>query len=245
MVTRSPGCCAVVELRQYTTHAGERDALIDLFDRELVETQEAVGMHVIGQFRDLDAPDRFVWLRGFPDMDSRATSLSAFYGGPVWAAHRQAANATMVDSDDVLLLQAGDLRSGVAHPPPSRSDVDPEPSLVEVSVYSLSRVDEGGSFAAFYVERIAPLLGAAGAPPIAWFVTLDVENNFPALPVRTGDNVLVSIARFRGEDDYGDHVRRLRATTAWGEELEATLATRLSGPVQRVRLVPTPRSQLR
>jgi hypothetical protein len=134
----------------------------------------------------------------------------------------------------------------MAHPPPSRSGVDPEHSLVEVSVYSLSLAEEDrGSFAAFYVERIAPLSAAAGAPPIAWFVTLDAENNFPALPVRTGDNVLVSIARFRSEEDYGDHVRRLRATTAWGEEVEPTLATQLSGPVQRLRLVPTPRSRLR
>jgi hypothetical protein len=24
-------------------------------------------MEVIGQFRDLDRPERFVWMRGFPD----------------------------------------------------------------------------------------------------------------------------------------------------------------------------------
>jgi hypothetical protein len=30
-----------------------------------VETQEAVGANVIGTFRDLDDPDRFVSLRGF------------------------------------------------------------------------------------------------------------------------------------------------------------------------------------
>src|SRR5688572_27147018 len=96
----------IVELRQYTLHAGRRDALIALFDREFVETQEATGMKVIGQFRDLDNPDRFVWLRGFRDMESRATGLAAFYSGPVWQANREAANVTMVDSDNVLLLRA-------------------------------------------------------------------------------------------------------------------------------------------
>ena len=40
--------------------------------REFVESQENCGMTVIGQFRDLDDPDRFVWLRGFPDMAQRA-----------------------------------------------------------------------------------------------------------------------------------------------------------------------------
>src|SRR5882724_4235763 len=76
-------CCLIVELRQYTLHPGKRDVLIDLFDREFVESQEALGMKVIGQFRNLDNPNRFVWLRGFQDMPSRAQALKDFYGGPV------------------------------------------------------------------------------------------------------------------------------------------------------------------
>jgi hypothetical protein len=99
--------CPVVELRQYTLHPGQRDVLISLFDREFVESQEAVGMTVLGQFRDLDDPDRFVWLRGFDDMPHRAEALGRFYGGPIWKAHREQANATMIDSDDVLLLRPG------------------------------------------------------------------------------------------------------------------------------------------
>ncbi|PYL74556.1 MAG: hypothetical protein DMF26_10535, partial [Verrucomicrobia bacterium] len=51
-------CCPIVELRQYTLHPGKRDVLIDLFDREFVESQEALGMKIIGQFRDLDNPNR-------------------------------------------------------------------------------------------------------------------------------------------------------------------------------------------
>src|SRR6266700_2591120 len=65
-------CCPIVELRQYTLHPGKRDAFIDLFDRQFIETQEAVGVRVIGQFRDVDDPNRFVWLRGFRDMPSGA-----------------------------------------------------------------------------------------------------------------------------------------------------------------------------
>jgi hypothetical protein len=65
----------VVELRQYTLHPGRRDVLIDLFDREFVETQEAARMAVLGQFRDLDDSDRFVWLRGFDDMRRRAPAF--------------------------------------------------------------------------------------------------------------------------------------------------------------------------
>src|SRR5207249_8895723 len=105
-------CCPIVKPRQYTLRPGKRDVLIDLFDREFVESQEALGMKVIGQFRDLDNPNRFVWLRGFRDMPSRAQALKDFYGGPVWKAHHEAANATMIDSDNVLLLHPATPTSG-------------------------------------------------------------------------------------------------------------------------------------
>ena len=109
----------VVELRQYTLRPGGRDVLVELFDREFVESQEALGMEIVGQFRDLDRPDRFVWLRGFPDMVRRRQALAAFYGGPVWQAHGPAANATMLDSDDVLLLRPA-TPVGFAPLPPAR-----------------------------------------------------------------------------------------------------------------------------
>src|SRR5690348_9525558 len=100
------GDFSLIELRQYTLYDGKRDTLIDLFEREFVESQEAQGMKVIGTFRDLDRPNRFVWLRGFTGMDARLAGLSSFYDGPVWQAHRNEANATMIDSDNVFLLHA-------------------------------------------------------------------------------------------------------------------------------------------
>jgi len=63
------GSFPIVELRQYTLHDGQRNTLIQLFEREFIERQEAVGMKVIGTFTDIDRPNRFVWLRGFRDMD--------------------------------------------------------------------------------------------------------------------------------------------------------------------------------
>ena len=74
----------VVEFRQYMLHPGRRDDLIVLFERELIEPQETAGMALVGQFRDADEPDRFVWLRGFPDMETRAEALGRFYHGPAW-----------------------------------------------------------------------------------------------------------------------------------------------------------------
>src|SRR5687767_11829972 len=98
-------CCAVIDLRQYTLRPGQRDRLIDVFDTYLVDGQEQTGMHIVGQFRDLDDPDRFVWIRGFRDLPARGRALKAFYGGPIWHEHAAAANATMIDSDNALLLR--------------------------------------------------------------------------------------------------------------------------------------------
>ena len=115
----------IVELRQYTCRAGRRDELAVLFEREFIESQEVLGAHVLGTFRDRDDPDRFVWLRGFESMPARAQALGAFYGGPVWRAHRQAANATMLDSDNVLLLRpataGGGFEWAAAFQPPGRA----------------------------------------------------------------------------------------------------------------------------
>ena len=101
----------VVELRQYTLHAGRRDELIELFESCLVEPQEDAGMHLLGQFHDLDDPDRFVWLRGFADMTARRDALTAFYlEGECGRDHRGAANATMARLRQCAVVDAGDRR---------------------------------------------------------------------------------------------------------------------------------------
>jgi hypothetical protein len=95
----------VVELRQYTLHPGQRDVLVDLFDREFVETQEAVGMAILGQFRDLDDPDRFVWLRGFPSLNERDRMKDAFYGGRFWTEELESIAMQMLESWDFTLCE--------------------------------------------------------------------------------------------------------------------------------------------
>jgi hypothetical protein len=154
----------IVELRRYTLREGRRDELIDLFDREFVETQEDLGMAVLGQFRDLDRPDRFVWLRGFTDMQSRRTGLTAFYSGPVWAKHGPAANATMLDSDDVLLL-----REIVAVPMFDRGTADPQ-SVLHATIW--------------YWAGPFPDHTQNPEETLAVLRTEYAPNDFPQLPVR-------------------------------------------------------------
>lgn len=166
----------IVELRQYTLHPGARDTLVDLFEREFVTGQEAAGITLGGRFRDLDDPDRFVWLRSFPDMAARARALHAFYGGPVWQAHREAANATMIDSDDVLLLRGPGFAA---------------PATTGPVVATICHPLDPTAFADHFERHLRPALAAAGAPAQAVHLSEHAENTFPALPVRTGEDVLL------------------------------------------------------
>ena len=228
----------VLELRQYTLHPGRRDELIELFDREFVETQDAVGAQVLGQFRDRDDEDRFVWLRGFADMATRGAALPAFYGGPVWRAHSARANATMIDSDDVLLLrpvQNLDL-AGVTRGGPT--------TLVTITLYHLPTGGED-AFLDFLQSNVEPLLTATGAPPAAVLRTLRAENNFPALPIREDANVVAWIASFPTPDELGEHVRLLGRDTRWTHDTLPVLTKQLARPPEQLQLAPTDRSLLR
>jgi hypothetical protein len=180
----------VVELRRYRLHPGTRDTLIELFDREFVETQEALGMQVLGTFRDLDDPDQFVWLRGFESMATRAPALEAFYSGPVWAEHRNAANATMIDSDNVLLLRPATGGPWLEHDPSRRPPVG-APEREETLWVTISA---------------EPIPGDA----LARFVTEHAKNDFPGLPVR--EDVDVAVALWRVEPPPAPETLRLGPT---------------------------------
>jgi quinol monooxygenase YgiN len=239
-------CCPIVELRQYTLHPGKRDVLIDLFDREFVESQEALGMKVIGQFRDLGNPNRFVWLRGFRDMPSRAQALKDFYGGPVWKAHREAANATMIDSNNVLLLHPATPTSGFSlgsktRPPAGSNDIRSE--LIVATIYYFDAPVDAG-FVEFFEKTVKSAVIGSGATVLAYFVTEHTENTFPALPVREGENVFVWFARFNDPAAYERHIAALAQSPRWRDEISKKLARRLKREPEILKLSPTTRSLL-
>jgi quinol monooxygenase YgiN len=239
--------CPVVELRQYTLHPGQRDVLINLFDREFVETQEEVGIAVLGQFRDLDDPDRFVWLRGFDDMPRRAEALGRFYGGPVWKAHKDQANATMIDSDNVRLLRPVMPHSGFPAPAAARPPVGhstPPPSRVLATLYYRDHPFDD-AFVDFFDRQVRPVLVEAGAAPLACLQTEHAENTFPALPVRTGENVFAWFAQFPSLAHLGNHLHRLERLDRWQRRVLPALSAMLATAPQQLRLAPTARSLLR
>jgi NIPSNAP len=235
----------VVELRQYTLKSGRREDLIRIFDTHLVEPQEDTGMTVIGQFRDLDWPDRFVWLRGFEDMETRRDALTAFYGGLVWTAYRDAANETMIDSDDVLLLtpawpdSAFDL-SGATRDTAGRKT---SYSVVAATIFHLLPGTEA-DFATTFAEEAKERLARHDGPLLAAFITEHAENTFPRLPVRAGENVFVVFQAFTDALAMANHDAALAADPVWMHGVLPVLERYFSRPSVRLRLAPTARSLL-
>jgi hypothetical protein len=228
---------ALIELRQYTLHGGRRDELITLFEREFIEPQDALGAYVLGLFRDLDDPDRFVWLRGFAGMAERFDALTSFYSGPVWQAHRAAANATMVDSDNVLLFRI----VGGQWPSPREEG---QTSLVRFAIHYLGTVVPA-AFLAFFKGSLAPAIAAAGGHVETVLLTSVERNTFTRLPVRKDEQALVWLTRFASRDEEEAFSKRLAAQSGWRDSAPAAVLPALMRKPEVLRLAPTARSRLR
>lgn len=227
----------VFELRRYTLKPGARETLISVFDTHLVETQEAVGMNVVCQFRDPAASDQFVWFRGFADQAARSSSLPAFYGGPVWAQHGPAANETMLAWHDVLMLKpaapgSGFDTRGLDRLPPGTADREDGRAHL-VTIHHLAP-DAGDEQAANAAGAVADAARAAGGEVLASLISDHSENGFARLPVREGECVAVTLVRPGQASALASLEAALRAVAVGG-----------SRAPDIARLVPTARSLLR
>lgn len=236
----------VFELRQYTLHPGQRDILADVFDDKFVEGQEAAGIRVIGQYRDLDDADRFVWLRSFPDMEKRKEALTTMYSGPIWKANGRVASGTMVDSDNVLLLRP--LRpdtvfapSTVELPPPGTRG--PGKGLLVASIVYVER-NTPSEFGEFFRKELQPHWERAGAPVIAQMVSEHSPNTYPSLPVRERENVFVWFTLFADQASLDKQQRALAQSMQWREGA-VKLSAWTHHRIETLRLEPTARSRLR
>ena len=202
-------------------------------------------MTIIGQLRDLGDADRFIWLRGFSEMEARAVQLRDFYGGLVWKAHRDAANATMIDSDNVLLLRPASPTSGFQLEHATRaafgSRTDRKDILV-ATIYHLAKTKEA-DFASFFEGELKPFFAKAGISVMASFITETHPNTFPRLPVREDANVFVWFSRFPDHETY-EKAAAAVTELIWRSGLERKLAERMKEQPEVLLLSPTSRSLL-
>jgi hypothetical protein len=101
------------------------------------------------------------------------------------------------------------------------------------------------AFADFFDRRARPVLIETGATPLVCLQTEHAENTFPALPVRTGENVFVWLARFPSPAGLSGHLHQIERSGNWRDRVLPVLSAMITGAPQRLRLAPTARSLLR
>jgi heme-degrading monooxygenase HmoA len=95
----------IVEVRSYRITPGKRDEFIEVFKKRSIPGLQSHGMKVVGPMIDLENPNKFVFLRGFPSMEDVQPMKDAFYGGKLWKEELEQILMPMIESYDVTLCQ--------------------------------------------------------------------------------------------------------------------------------------------
>lgn len=97
----------IVEVRRYRIKPGRREEFLEFFRTRSIPALQAHGMRVFGPLVDLENPNAFVWLRGFPSLEARDAMKTAFYEGELWKNELEAIAMPMLESYDVHLTETG------------------------------------------------------------------------------------------------------------------------------------------
>jgi NIPSNAP protein len=174
----------IIDIRDYRLAPGKRDQLIERCETLLFDEQERMGARFVGSFRDADDPDRFVFLRAMPDLETRKRVLTAFYSdGEMWRDNRDEVNSWLVDTDDVLLV----------HPVSEFAAPATGPSVVGMYARVGKQPLAGADELRLDVEAA---IAAAGGRLLVTLETDPAENNYPRHPIREGEHGLVWFATF-------------------------------------------------
>jgi hypothetical protein len=231
----------VLEFRRYTIKKGEREHFAQYFESYFPEAFEQLGALACGQFFERNNPSGFTWIRGFHNIDARATVNAAFYYGPLWKEHKSTMNDILTDSDNVLLLRPVSPERGVSILP-AVDPVTEERGAQGIVVAQIFAV-KADSVESFAKQAEATFTGyrAAGVREAGVLVTLDVSNNFPQLPVRTDGPYLVWLGILKDSQ-----MLETRFNPLAQRSLQALSATGLlRGTPELLVLDPTRRSRLR
>ena len=96
-----------------------------------------------------------------------------------------------------------------------------------------------------FERELLPLLVECGATPCAVLETEPAENDYPRLPVRSGENVFAWLSRHANADAATRAGERLARSERWNEVVLPRLLGASAAPMQQLRLRPTSRSLLR
>ena len=224
----------VLEIRNYLLKPNRLEHFIDYFEAHFIASQEAVGMSILGQFRLLSEPDRFVWIRGFRDMETRFEALQNFYSGPVWAKYGPLANDMMLEWHNVHLLRPAaslTLNDGVSAQSIAadlaNGTISPDTGIIAIDFYQVASPREKAEI------NILKAYHEADIQIRGLFVAETRENTFSRLPVYQVEDAFVVISAYESEADSEKRSVVVRQLAQNGIALHPTIPSLLLSPTLR------------
>ena len=185
----------VLELRNYLLKPNTLEEFGKYFSSHFENPMNELGGYTLGKFNISNVSDRFVWFRGFADMQARVKFLNDFYiNSSTWKQFGPEANNMMINSDNVYLLKP----------------------LTEGVTTDLLANDDGIAVVDFYIcnSTLDKVIDLFNNRYIEFLKTLHInnttlwvsemrENDFPRLPVFQDKNLLVQITNYATEKEFG------------------------------------------
>jgi hypothetical protein len=211
----------VIELRNYVLKPGQREKFTKYFEQHFTQSQVDLGGYPLNWFKVDNAPDNFLWIRGFTGMVSRSKFLPAFYYGPVWKQYGAEANNMLSNNDNVYLLTPltlnnGTLQTGTAI---NSALLKGNKGIAVIDFYiANTKLDRlKAAFAKYYL----PAFKTSGIENYTLWVSETQKNNFPRLPVFQDSNLLVAITFYNDEAEY--HEKQKLVNAGFSEDVKADL----------------------
>jgi hypothetical protein len=200
------GYSSFIELRRYSIQEPSRDRFLEFFEEHYLESQEVFGMRIWGQFRDLEAPGQFVWLRGYQDMEQRRAGLEQFYTSPVWAeTGPEAASMLNVGAGRVHFLEPVSTTDGFAADAKRPLLLSEVPAGISSGILVAEVFPVTGDVAAVVEtvrSSVVPHYESSGGTILGLFHSSDQPNNFPLMPFIEDQTVVVLFTTFEGREQY-------------------------------------------
>lgn len=104
--TSESGPGGLFELRFYTARPGRRTELADYMDDVVVPFNREHGVEVVASFVDERDDDGYIWIRRFPDEQTRAAQYDAVYQAERWNQEIAPRVMELMDRDRAVVTRA-------------------------------------------------------------------------------------------------------------------------------------------
>jgi hypothetical protein len=104
-----------LELRQYTTHPGQRDNWVEYMEKTIIPFQVSKGMVIVGSFVGEQDENLYVWIRRFESESERERQYEAVYQSEEWLNNIAPKIPEMLDRDKIVVTRIEPTAASVIH----------------------------------------------------------------------------------------------------------------------------------